>query len=155
MASTFSANRLDQQPGSSSHSLIQGSVKVSLHRHDRINYGTLVIKLISSYRLEGGEAKNPIASVTFLSFWYPASILSYFGSWIPVILLAYRSWSYCSRDPKVLEYFSVRNLQLKPNTEKFLLLPLTQDLSRVRELCIRGQTSMSFLQCHKILYNIV
>lgn len=53
--STFSAHELVQQPRSSSHSLIQGSMKDSLHRHDWINYGTLVIKLISSFGLEGGH----------------------------------------------------------------------------------------------------
>lgn len=50
--STFSAHELVQQPRSSSHSLIQGSMKDSLHRHDWINYGTLVIKWISSLGLK-------------------------------------------------------------------------------------------------------
>lgn len=38
------------------HPVSQGSREVSLYRYDWITYGILVIKLISSFMLEGGES---------------------------------------------------------------------------------------------------
>lgn len=59
------------------HPVSQDSREASLYRYDWINYGTLVITLISSFMLEGGGTKTLLVLVFLVTSLHPEVTMAF------------------------------------------------------------------------------